>query len=277
MKLAILRRPTIAISALLLAGACTAAPTQTADTAVGNDAEAGFEQLFDGKSLDGWRGDPAVWSVRDGAITGGSDKPLTSNTFLIYPKTYSNFELHYKYRMSGDGNSGVQFRSVVADEAKYAVHGLQANVVPPEQAERFGMLWEEGGRAELALLGHQMVLRRENDKLVKTVQASTNPRDLLYSIVRPYPEWNDVVLIAYGNRMVHALNGYVLFDAVDEDPVSRKEGILALQSHSGPPMHVQFKDIAIKPLSAPPSLENRFITNPGPPTPADPGPRVPRK
>jgi len=49
MKLAILRRPTIAISALLLAGACTAAPTQTADTAVGNDAEAGFEQLFDGK------------------------------------------------------------------------------------------------------------------------------------------------------------------------------------------------------------------------------------
>jgi hypothetical protein len=77
--------------------------------------------------------------------------------------------------------------------------------------------------------------------------------------------------------MVHALNGYLLFDAVDNDPAARKDGVFAIQAHSGPPMYVQFKDIMIKELDSAPELDGRFITNPGPPTPAQPGPRVPRQ
>ena len=33
-------------------------------------AEPGFQSLFNGKDLDGWAGNPALWSVQDGAITG---------------------------------------------------------------------------------------------------------------------------------------------------------------------------------------------------------------
>lgn len=237
----------------------------------------GFTSLFNGKTLKGWYGDPAIWSVRDGAITGGSDEPLPRNTFLIYERPYSDFELRYRYRMNGDGNSGVQFRSVVADKSSYSVKGYQANVVPIEQAERFGMLWEEGGRGELALLGHRMVIGNEGGKVTKEVPESVNPRELLFSIVRPYPQWNDVVVIAHGNRMIHALNGHLLYDAIDNDPSARKSGVFAIQAHSGPPMYVQFKDIFVKPLTEAPDIAGRFITNPGPPTPANPGPRVPRK
>jgi hypothetical protein len=239
---------------------------------------AGFVPLFDGKTLAGWRGDPAIWSVRDGAITGGSEQPLPSNTFLIYDKPYADFELRYKYRINGSGNSGVQFRSYVADESKFAVKGVQANVVPTDQAERFGMLWDEGGRSELALLGHKMVIGRDADgKLVETVTESTNPRELLLGKTKQYPDWNEVVVIAYGPHIVHALNDYVVFDALDNDPQARKDGIFAIQAHSGPPMYVQFKDVRVKRLTAEPDLKGRFITNPGPPTPAQPGPRVPRK
>lgn len=238
---------------------------------------AGFTSLFDGKTLKGWRGDKAIWSVRDDAITGGSDQPIPSNTFLIYEAPASDFELRYRYRLNGSGNSGFQFRSVVADESSYAVKGYQANVVPTDQAERFGMLWEEGGRSELALLGHKMVIGKEDGKLVETVLESTNPRQRLLSIARPYPEWNDVVVVAYGNHIVHALNGYLVFDAVDNDPAARKEGIFAIQAHSGPPMYVQFKDVMVKQLTTAPDLKGRFISDPGPPTPAQPGPRVPRK
>lgn len=238
---------------------------------------AGFTSLFDGKTLKGWRGDESIWSVRDGAITGGSDQPLPNNTFLIYERPFKNFELHYKYRMDGSGNSGFHFRSVVADESKFSVKGYQANIAPPDQAERFGMLWEEGGRSELALLGHKMVISREGDQLVEKVLASTNPRELLLSIVKPYPEWNDVVVIAYGPHMIHALNGYLVFDAVDNDPKARKDGVFAIQAHSGPPMYVQLKDVAVKPLTSAPDLTGRFITNPGPASPAQPGPRVPRQ
>ena len=267
-----IRSLTVATVAFALTSACASAAADQPQKA------AGFVSLFDGKTLHGWRGDPAIWSVRDGAITGGSDQPLSSNTFLIYEKPYADFELHYKYRINGSGNSGVQFRSYVADESKFSVKGVQANVVPTDQAERFGMLWDEGGRSELALLGHKMVITRgEDGKLVETVPESVNPRELLLSKVKPYPEWNDVVVIAYGPHIVHALNGYLVFDAMDDDPQARKDGIFAIQAHSGPPMYVQFKDMEVKALSAAPDLKGRFITNPGPPTPAQPGPRVPRK
>ena len=239
---------------------------------------AGFTSLFDGKTLKGWRGDPTIWAVRDGALTGGSDKDIPANTFLIFERPYGDFELRYTYRMDGDGNSGIQFRSSVRDEAKFSVRGLQVNVAPVEQTERFGMLWEEGGRGELALVGHKMVIdaKGANGREVKTVLASVNPREKLYSIVKPYPAWNDVVVIVHGNHMVHAINGYLVFDAIDNDPESPKTGILAIQTHSGPPMHVQFKNLWIKPLTSFPDITGRFISVPGAPTPAEAGPRVPR-
>jgi hypothetical protein len=210
------------------------------------------------------------------AITGGSNEPLTANTFLISDGGFGDFELRYKYRLQGSGNSGMQFRSYVADEDAYAVKGYQANVVPTDQAERFGMLWEEGGRGELALLGHHMIIEREGGEVKKTVVSSTNPRDLLYSITRVYPEWNEVVVMAVGNRMVHALNGHLVFDAIDKDPAARSQGVFAIQAHSGPPMYVQFKDIEVAPLAAMPDVSERFVVNPGPPTAAEPGPRVAR-
>ena len=41
---------------------------------------AGFTQIFDGKTLDGWDGDPAIWHVEDGAIVGVSTRSIPSAT-----------------------------------------------------------------------------------------------------------------------------------------------------------------------------------------------------
>ena len=43
-------------------------------------AEPGFKSIFDGQTLAGWEGTPAVWSVRDGALTGQTtaEKGITS-------------------------------------------------------------------------------------------------------------------------------------------------------------------------------------------------------
>ena len=48
----------------------------------------GFQSLFDGKTLEGWDGNPKFWRVEDGAITGQTtpDNPTRGNTFLICAK-----------------------------------------------------------------------------------------------------------------------------------------------------------------------------------------------
>ncbi|OYV04067.1 MAG: hypothetical protein CFE26_18860, partial [Verrucomicrobiales bacterium VVV1] len=49
-------------------------------------AHAGEKNLFNGKDLTGWKGQPEFWSVKDGAITGTTTKetPVKENTFLIW-------------------------------------------------------------------------------------------------------------------------------------------------------------------------------------------------
>ncbi len=57
-------------------------------------AQDGFAPLFNGKNLDGWDGDPKMWSVRDGMIVGATaGVTMTDNSFLISKKPYRNFIL----------------------------------------------------------------------------------------------------------------------------------------------------------------------------------------
>lgn len=243
--------------------------TMAASCAVQPQAEPGagaqgFESLFDGRTLAGWRGDPARWSVRDGAITGEATHRIEESTFLIHDGSYRDFELHFKYRITPGGNSGFQIRSRVVDEEKFNVAGYQSNVVNADQEVRYGMIWDNLGRHELALLGEKVEISGNKGERVRNVLGSVNPIASLRAAYRPYPEWNDYVVIAYGNRIVHAINGQLALDAVDRNPDAAPEGIFALQIDSfGTPMTVQFKDIAVKRIAAFPDL-GRFASTPGP-------------
>ena len=84
-------------------------------------ASADEKQLFNGKDLTGWKGQPEFWSVKDGAITGQTSKetPAKENTFLIWQDgEVGDFELTLQYKITdaeggakGFGNSGIQYRS----------------------------------------------------------------------------------------------------------------------------------------------------------------------
>ena len=63
-------------------------------------------------------------------------------------------------------------------------------------------------------------------------------------------EWNDVRIVAEGNRMQHFLNGTQTLDFTDDDAHLLREGILALQLHAGKPMWVEFRDIRVRELPA---------------------------
>ena len=115
--------------------------------------EAGFQPIFDGKTLAGWDGDPAFWRVENGSIVGQTfaDKQPKQNTFLIWRGgSPADFELKLQYKLIGH-NSGIQIRSIELPDLKYAMKGYQADM--DAQQQYTGQFYEERGRGFLAMRG----------------------------------------------------------------------------------------------------------------------------
>ena len=208
------------------------------------DSEAGFESLFNGRDLSGWEGDPKFWSVKDGIINGQTtvENPLKQNTFLIWKAgTVDDFELRFTYRIVG-GNSGAQYRS--KDLGNWVVGGYQADL---EAGNTYtGILYEERGRGILAQRGQKTVI--DETGKVNVVGSVGNSDEIQAAIKKE--DWNDYVVIAQGNHIIHRINGRMTVDVMDDQAEKRAtSGILALQLHAGDPMRIQFKNIRLKRLA----------------------------
>lgn len=231
---------------LLLAclGLCLAAQPPARRAPVPDDA-AGFEAIFDGKSLENWEGDPRFWRVENGAIVAEStpEKVVERNTFLIWRGgSLRDFELKLEFKLSEGANSGVQYRSRRAPElGPWALRGYQADM---DGVHTFtGMVYEERGRGFLAPRGQFVrVVEGVTRKLIGT---PGDPEALRSFLKRE--DWNQLHLIARGNLLIHVINGRVMSLLLDEDPQGRAtEGLLGLQLHAGKPMRIEFRNILLR-------------------------------
>lgn len=211
-------------------------------------------QLFNGKDLTGWKGQPEFWSVKDGAITGQttSAMPVKENTFLIWEGEVGDFELTLKYKIVGEngkaegfGNSGVQYRSKIVKPEYSVVSGYQADF---EVGKTYsGILYEEKGRGILAMRGQKVVVG-EGDKPNKPkleVTGEVGKSDEIQAGIH-LGDWNEYKIIAKGGHLQHFINGMLTVDVTDNTAASAKTGLLALQLHAGKPMTVQFKEMVLK-------------------------------
>jgi hypothetical protein len=233
---------------------CLLAVLPIARAAVG---EEGFKPIFDGKTLQGWDGDPDLWSVEDGAIIGQTFRPMKQNSFLMWRGGKpADFELKIEFRTPQEfaSNSGVQYRSREEPEkvGKWVVAGYQADILSDNSFT--GILYEERGRGLLAQRGQKVIIG-ENHK-PKVVEQFGDAKELAKAIKQG--DWNEYHIIAKGNHLVQKINGQVMVDVTDNDPKKRKmEGIIALQLHVGPAMKVQFRNIRLKelPKQTPPAKQ----------------------
>ena len=211
--------------------------------ATAEEKEQGFKAIFDGKTLKGWEGNPKLWSVKDGTISGQTtkDNPTRGNTFLIWRESdVADFELRLSFRIVG-GNSGIQYRS--KEVSKWVIGGYQADFDAP--GGWTGSLYEEKGRGMLAKRGNKVVISSDGKKL--NAGTTTPEKDIVATIKKE--GWNSYTIIAKGNHLIQKVNGNVTIDLVDNQESKRAmKGLLALQLHAGPPMLVQFKNIRIKML-----------------------------
>jgi hypothetical protein len=182
---------THAAAAGALIAAATATPlTQSATDNQLTPAEkkAGWTLLFDGKSLDGWRGykrqdaSGTRWKVENGALTlppkDGQDTRGARD--IISTATYDRFELSFDFRVAEGANSGVKY---------YVLEDLDAAI-----GHEYQIIDDE--RHPDAKVG----LERQTASFYDVME----PKDRK---LKKAGEWNTGRVVAMGPTVEHWLNG----------------------------------------------------------------------
>lgn len=196
---------------ILLAAACAAQAQITPE-----EKKQGFVALFDGKTLNGWDGDPRLWKVVDGVIVGSTEGvTLEGNTFLISKQEYGDFTLRLQVKLRNH-NSGVQFRSEALPN--WVVRGLQADMA---ENNHWGSIYDEKGQRGIMVNGW----KGKAETVVKN------------------GDWNDVEIHCAGELIQIRVNG--LLTAELRDSV-RLRGVLAFQLHRGPAMQAEFRHVRLR-------------------------------
>lgn len=185
------------------------------------------EIIFNGKNFNGWEGDTVkTWRIEESAITGGSlTEKVDHNYFLCTKKSYENFVIRVKFKLTGtEGfiNTGVQFRSKRAESPDYEMIGYQADLGDGY----WGSLYDES---------------RRNKTLIHPDST------LIKKILKP-GDWNDYEVKCENRRIRISLNGRQTIDYTETDPSIPQKGIIGLQIHGGGKAKVAFKDIVLREL-----------------------------
>ena len=211
----------------------------------------GFQRVFDGKTLNGWKGDKKYWRVENGTIVGEVTPQtlLKQNSFLIWTGAQpGDFELKVDYRISAQGNSGINYRSIEIDTLPYALKGYQADIDGKDKyglgyPRYSGQNYEEKGRQFLALRGQKVII--ETGGKPRVIDTLGSKESLLKSI--NYDNWNELLIVAKGNNIKHFINGTLMAEVTDNDTINRRmDGLIGVQVHVGPPMKIEFKNFLLK-------------------------------
>ena len=207
-------------------------------------------KLFNGKDLDGWEGYTDLFSVKDGVIVARNDKPLKVSTYLFTKRKFSDFRLLFSAKL-GDINemhSGV---------------GLWGKKIDPAELEKIEIKQKlDAGKehGEHTYRGHLVMFpsgwglfdlyRRGGG-----INLPADVRNLAAKAGKQH-DWNDMEILAQGNRIRLVVNGKLAVDWREPDPKYIEEGPIALQLHSnGKPQEVLFKGLELTTFP-----ENKLLT-----------------
>ena len=171
--------------------------------------ENGWINMFDGKTLNGWKANenPDSWQVKDGTIIGDGER---SHLFWM-ERECQNCEFQADVKISDGGNSGMMFRAA------------------------WGPGFPKGYEAQVNSTHKDPVRTGSLYNFVK-----------IYDELVPPDTWFNQHIIAQGNHILIEVNGKKVVDFVDEKNTFTS-GYLVLQQHNKGSV-VAFKNLRMKPL-----------------------------
>lgn len=230
------------ISGMLLSLMCM----MLLSNAVAQSSKSGWQILFNGKDLSGWRelNGKHKWEVKDGIIV-GTDVHGQPNGFLCTKKDYDDFILELEVSIDTlMNNSGVQFRT--RSNAEYQngrVYGYQMEIDPKPQ-KWSGSIYDEGGR-------RGWLYTTELNEAGKSAFKNN--------------QWNKYRIECFGTTMRTWVNGMPIAHLVD---AACTKGFIGLQLHANNPTdppggnQVRFRNIRIKTNDITPSPpDDIFVVN----------------
>ena len=237
---------------LALAGAVLSCE-QKPNTLTSKEKADGWELLFDGQTLNGWRDFNGTsltgpWEVQDGTIwTDGEGDD--GNGYIVTDREFANLHLKWEWKIARGGNSGLIY---------HVVEGPQFNVpyiTGPEYQIIDDDNWEE-------VNGYPL----EPWQRCAVDYAMYVP-DFETRILKPAGEWNQSEIIFDNGHVTYLLNGKVTveFDAWTPDWFARKNagkwshapeyglsrtGHICIQDHGYPAWfrNLKIKELPTKPI-----------------------------
>lgn len=185
-------------------------------------------QLFNGVNLDGWEGYEDLWSVKDGIIVAKNTKPLSPSTYLLSKRKFSDFRLLATVKLvQSEMHSGI---------------AIWGRIIPPDaipkgkDPEKFKYTYQ--GHLVMFPSGWGMfdLYRRFG------LPVDGNPARK----VGKQHDWNELEILAQGNRVRLVANGHLVVDWRDPKPDLIMEGPIGLQLHENSvPQEVHFKNLVL--------------------------------
>ena len=190
---------------------------------------AGFTSLFNGQDLTGWTGNTKGYIVKDGKII---LDPRLGGGNLYTVNQYSNFVLHFEFRLTPGANNGLAIRAPLSGDPAYV--GMEIQILDDTAAKYSN------------LRPYQY-----HGSIYGVVPAKRG-------YLKPIGQWNSEEVIASGRRISVKLNGTTIVDAdideaskpktIDEHDhpgLKRQEGHIGFCGHGD---YVEFRNLRIKVL-----------------------------